>query len=1178
MLTREISTSWLPDVLASDAGGARLDVILAGVFWEGSVPVTNAQQFDDWFLPWQPAQPASGNGLQRLELKPSWEVQGWKCYAVSAKPVARPLQPGLPNETQQLGDYDDDSSAIARVYLDDIRDACWPAAGAFKPKSVGEPQRGSDGTTSVSVDESSAPAGNEETVGWLKGYIGNKATSLPPLNARLGLAWITQVVAPTTPLQTGEQLVVFPVFRANQSWQSEPAADPKIDAHDPHLVRAEYAPIQPGGERLQVICRSIAYPRPNDGSIPSFNVKPATVTDTAEWLSDLASNAAPALDLAGWLVEWLKRVVSAPRDEQSAEADILRDLIALSDFPIGSTDPKEIAAAKAAKLQVFSFLKQLRKYLLFVSRDLCGLGCLEAPDQTSLVKAIWNAGDRSKSYDHLKTKLQNWDRQPRDFIRWWFDSSEVQPPQPQPPATGNAVLQRAFAAGGLGDPAQPWPIDLRQIGKDPDLVLGLISSRSVLDFIRQLCTLLDSIRDPRIARLIIAEQWAQFVKDASYTEQPVTTVLAGIGDPIRFQARSLIALGTVAPTKENYWRYLFPDPSSGITEETRTQVYMVDRLHECLTDPNFGMWTERLNPMQVIFYPQFSANDDPLQETFGGHLLEKAFNDFMGEVFQWGPHWQPANPDLPPPPKNIPDLLFPHMKDTYPAPPPVRVQVFRVDAEDRGTAGSDQTDNRAGVVLYCAGEDSHWAALNRVRVDIRNEKGEVASSLKNTYLVPSPISGQDGLRHSYRRFSNENPGIIASPDIHKPAPAYDPTLNPDLAAGMNGGQAEPAPPRAITCSLPAQHHARSLHYGKSYNVAAAWITNAGVLPPKLRFDPTDARFLTVPAKTVPKDWADGFVSDAYAHRRRVPVGAVRFSRDLKNLDPKRKYPLFPVPGTGQSKLSTGGAVRPLACDLPEWSTPSSGKDTGTNGPNQSLLLLFPKEAVTAAVDPGQILVTEATYTVCKPTAPFWDWFAWRQEWDTDWTQIRKSEWLWETCARNFFKGDEHPGPLDDPAVEEYLCCEVEELFPNHGKSVQLFARYSPAPLRGAAVPLDVSIAGAGNPFDPTKNVTIQKPPAADSDKKGDTINLTIPQGTVVKLTLWSLVDDSEFSASGRFHDFMKQLPGAKSIDLPNGNGTTKKCWAFSPVELWVEGARAWDAAFQNALANPLWQALRLLAP
>lgn len=1156
MLTAEYSAHWLPfKTLSTDAETTRrLELLHNGSFWAAPTfadPAKVLQNFEAWFLPWE------------------WpEIQTWQCYKITGTAVARvqtvvggvASTPGdVIVEPQEVTAYAKSRDELKAHYLREITyevKESTEQAGSLSPRKVCLPL--DQAKLDSEIDDTSP---EPKHTGWLRSYLAQKAQALPPHNIALKMAWVSAPMEVATFQPATTRYVWFPVFTQVLHWQPALAGLPTIDASG--FCVASY-PATATGTPLKIIMKPAPPPPPVAVAEPQvimryhaeqefdplrLNGAALTVSDTQEWLSGLSHRAAIALDLPQWLVEWLQKLITPPETAP---------LLAMAESGI-----------QDQKTKIRDFLNQCRAYIIGASRDLAGLGRLPGPDKRYLTEAVWLQATKDKwwyvaaqgfveeanvtpvqkesSLTAFVAAVKTWEganvQTFSSFLTIWNGAPTTALPK-------SGVLRRLTESLGITNPLDAWP----------ELAISL-SAEAVKEFVAQANAYLSFVRKPEHAGALITTQWKDLMKSntppwKNAKSTWVTEALKGITDPVRDQAEGLLGLS-------NYWERLFSTQVE--SDEDGRQKAIATQLQDLLVTDD-GLWKKRFGT-QTDLFPQVPANPFDLTiPTELSFLKKEEFHSHIRGVFGIATGFPPPAPSTLLAPPTLLDMLFPNRTQVYPAPPPVRVSVDQPCSGNEViptvTSEEDFNNELSGVVLFCRplGQDE-WRPLNLAETFIVNNGAISPEPLDLPQLIPSAVGEQDGARVSYRRFDNENPSIAVSPDDHDEAPA---TAEEEALLQAGAGKHQ------LRFSLPSNHKAPSLHYGKEYQIAGGLVTNAGVLPPCLR-EEDGTEYLAIPKL---KEWT-GLGSRLgvanHLHKRQVPVGPVRFGH-LNSADAKK--PLFPIPVTpsdvatpaanGQTQASNKRAIRPIACDLPEWSSHSS-LQSGSSEPktaNQTLALLFPGKKP-AAIKEG--LFEEAIFNLFKPSTGFWNWFAWLDDWNACDQQRRIQEWSNEILQRK--NGNDRQtgyGPLDDPAVEGELYCEVQELFPAKQKDAAIYK------IKYRAVPAN---AGArSGPIEVKVRVGAYKSPVVIAHEVGK-LTVTVPQGRVIRLTLSSLVDASRFT-DDKFHSFMATLPGAKRVE----DSSRKQCIAVSPVELWIESARQWEPKLRETLAHSIWKAVEICPP
>lgn len=743
---------------------------------------------------------------------------------------------------------------------------------------------------------------------------------------------------------------------------------------------------------------------------------------------------------------------------------------------------------------VREFLHRCKAYVVCAGHDVIGYGRHPGPDGRCLAEAMWRlAKDVWATPGDLYAILGALERTDEaGFLVDW---------------TG--IVETVAVGLGLANPLAGWEVpEAQDIG--PETVAG---------FIRRAAAYLEFVSDPERARRLIRAQWsphfgAALKVDARLFEQALTEV----ADPVRAQAEGLLVLRKHGANGSR-WEYIL-GPTEG--DEATRQQSIADALREViLVDAYQRRFVDsELNPRLT--------NDPFAAPNLPDRFAMAKFIDHVRTEF--------ASVTM--------DVLFPSRTAVYPAAPPLRVAVDQPahGNVEGGDAGGDLNDDLAGVLLFCRAEGQDWRSLSLVRV-----AGSACDPPEERWLLPSAVGEQDGVRVAYRRFDNENPSIVWSPEEHV-APA---TAEEESAGATDAnGTAKPA----LELGIPNPHKAPNLHYGTTYEIAGAVMTNAGVLAPCLRVDASDSRYLAIPRTTQWQGLEKGLGCVRVPYRRRVPVGTVRFA-----VKGRTGGPLFPIPGPkpeaaplspeAQADSIRRRAIRPIACELPEWvsAPPEASVGDGGKTENQTLLLLFP-----------QAPLARKRFQIHKPTTGFWNWFAWHGDWTAVDAVARIEEWKREVSQRHAAPGESAGEPVDDPAVADLLYYELEQLFPRKSTLSSGVLEYADGKrFRSGPVDVDVDTGAHGS-----------KPVVTAS--KGQ-LKFTVPQGMVVRLTLWSLVDRAEFAATGRFHGAVAQLGGAAKVH------EGKPYIPVTPVELWIEVARAWTPELREDLARRVWNALRVTA-
>jgi len=737
------------------------------------------------------------------------------------------------------------------------------------------------------------------------------------------------------------------------------------------------------------------------------------------------------------------------------------------------------------------FLVRCRAYIICAGHDVVGYGRHPGPDGRCLAEMIWRLATGWARPEDLYAILKSLEKTDETaFMADW---------------TG--IVDTVAANLGLVNPLTGWEapaaLDIR-----PETVAGFILGAAAY---------LDFICDPDRARRLIRAQWSPHLGAAvKLTSEQFEEVLANVADPARAQAEGLLGLPKNGANGSRWQHILGP----GEGDEAARQKHVAAALLELMLDDAFKrrFVGDELNPKLV---------NDPFGVPGIPDLFIRAeFMEYVQKDFE----------------RITLDVLFPSRTEVYPAPPSLRVAVdqpFHGNGE-RGDAVDDLNDDLAGVVLFCRADGKDWRSLSLVRV-----AGPAFGPPADRWLLPSPVGEQDGVRVAYRRFDNENPSIVWSPEEHVAAAT---------AAETAEGTAKPegTAVAALDFGLPTSHKAPNLHYGIDYEIAGALMTNAGVIAPCLREDAGDSRYLAIPRTT---DWQGiekKLGRTSYPYRRRVPVGTVRFAAESRT-----KGPLFPMPlprpeAAPQSPEAKAESIRrrmirPIACELLEWMSvpPEASIGDGGKTENQTLLLLFP-----------QAPLDHKDFQIRKPTTGFWNWFAWHGDWTEVDAPARIEEWQREVSQRHAPTGQVATGaPLDDPAVADVLYYELEQLFPAKSTLSAGFAEYAEGNVRFRSGPIHVHVDAEDLGSAPTVTT-----------KKGR-LTIAVPQGLVVRLTLWSLVDKREFDAAGKFHGAVSRLGGAEK------EFKGKSYVPVTPVELWIEVARQWTTKLREQLAANLWKAL-----
>lgn len=1154
MLTTEYSARWLPmGTLASDDPAfRRVEIVQSGVFWgaaDFADPVTTRNNFEDWFLPW------------------NWqEIAQWQCYQVDGNGAVTRFPAGdVTSVPQNLTAWENAAGDLRKHYLEAIKHYAMDLAEngtpvALRAREICRPLDGLKHEETVD-DTSPAPA----HTGWLRSYLAQKAQSMHPTNVKLQMAWVSSALDPA--VFTAEcEYVWLPVSPAGGNWEGEPTVEPALTAQ--RHVRGQFAasaaatgttltalagptPLaaapQTGGGPLLNPEKIIRYESDTEGAISFSPLRlrgpSMVVSDTQEWLTGLSRRAAGAMDLPVFLLGWLKTL-------------IFKDSPLLAAAENGVDD---------VKLELSGFLNLCREYLIAASRDVIGFGRIPGPDRRYLAEDVWlrataaerwfvaaqndfvdsanvSPEEKSRSLKELRAALLAWeDEQENTLPQLWND----------------AVAQ--ICGAELANPLERWP------------ALGdatTVRARSVEEFVAAAEAYVNFVREPGKARKLILAQW-QWLKTEwlGLDEKWVLESLAVITDPALDQAEGLL---------ERFWKQLFAEQSA--PEESARQIKIANNLLEAILQDTAGAWDSRFGAQDVL-YPAIATDPFAAEPSADLAFLARAkFDDYITARFGIAEAFPDPNADLEPPNMDtVAAVLFPSRHLVYPAPQAIRVAVDQPSfGNQEENESGDLNDDLAGALLFVREEGTaQWRSLNLVEAYIVANGTRPDDPLEGVFLTPSPVGEQDGARVAYRRFDNEYPSIVATPEnSDAPEPIEEEEDPETLAADQN----------RIVLELPRTHFAPCVHYGHDYRVAGAVMTNGGVLPAALRDQPNDAANLTIPRVT---GWAGleaAFAETNYECLRRVPVGPIRFATpELDDLKrelfpiPRPARPAVPVAEADRRQDESNRGIRPLACELPEWASddPTQVKEgaEAKRRPKQNLLLIFP------GTKPPQIddgIFGTCKFRLLKPTTGFWNWFAWMDDWAACDEATRVEEWENELTQRQ--SGNERQtgrGPLDDPALENEVYCEIQQLFPTVSATSSLLIAYGSEvqsrPGRSGPIAVTVSI-------DPTLGVAVGVTP------EPGTLSVQIPEGVVIRITFYSLVRRSHFvqddatAAPPKFHEFMMDedfIKGAK----PANNSASQNCIAVTPVELWIEAAKNWQTAgLQNSLENALWQGLRIVTP
>lgn len=1092
MLTAEFIPHWLPSkLIAGDGELRRLEIGHGGVFWHGRPAggLPNDKKFAAQFLPW------------------NWpKITEWQCWAVTDGRAERRQDLDVKVEHQEAPSEEGDvATALKRVYEQRIEAEKTRSGLAATVCLPNGPQGG------LEIVEEGMP--KEEYSGWLRGFVAQKAQSLAPYNITLRLAWLTRALEKPT---DAEKLAWLPIFESASEWATAP--EQVVWDAATSSVRAVYRAHGETGTELRVHAR-----RADDvaGNTPAAimryhaenNFEPLrlgpnmSVTTTDEWLSKLSHRAAVAFDLPRWLVGWLQ------------------SLVAERDAPLLTLAQSGTAAQKQ---DIAKFLQACRQYLVGASRDVTGFGRLRGPDGRCVVEAVWRRAVKDGLW-FVPGTPPKFEKAVTDDAKSAsleaFEQAVELADETYDWATWEGVIGEVADELQLKGPVETW--------KDPaeisEGVVKEISEGVVKEFVAGAAAFLEFMREPEHVRRLVRAQYAALGWGGDDLLRWVDQVLAELPEPARDQAEGLL---------EHYWQEILAAGTGGdlSDEESRlkqiAQALLLSIVKDC-DDRECGAWKARFTGAPALFpgglinpFAGASGAPEPLTwSAFVAHIKQG-----FGVAARFPEREQQAPATVARRPETVAELLFPHDNEVYPAAPPVCVAVDQ-PAAGGGDATDDLNDVIAGVLLFCREVDGQWRALNAARLDVEGNKGAPGE-----LLIASPVGEQGGVRAAYRRFDNENLSIIVSPREHE-APDDEEKPAPDDV------------PDGLSIGLPDGHKAQCLHYGHTYAIAGALMTNAGVLPPSLRERPDDPAYLAVPRLN---GWTglEGTLGEKrFEYRRRVPVGPVRL---------KESAPLAALPTSAVRAASDGAgrrAIRPLACELPGWA-PSPSKD-GETLPSQRLVLLFPEKRP-SGITGGHF--GSVSFDVVKPSTGFWNWFAWQDDWQKVSVDTRAAEWSAEVARR---QQRDSLDSLDDPAVAEMLLCEVQQLFPNEGTIARHYVTY-----REGTSTLAARSSRSGSiavTIEVSRGSTVEVPKATNGE-----LTVQIPEGRVVRLTLRSLVAKAAFER--RFHACMQQLP---RTTLVKREGTTEEYYAVAPVEVWIEAAAEWKPT--KGRREELWRALKVEA-
>ncbi|HMS09568.1 MAG TPA: hypothetical protein PKE66_08800, partial [Pyrinomonadaceae bacterium] len=327
--------------------------------------------------------------------------------------------------------------------------------------------------------------------------------------------------------------------------------------------------------------------------------------------------------------------------------------------------------------------------------------------------------------------------------------------------------------------------------------------------------------------------------------------------------------------------------------------------------------------------------------------------------------------------------------------------------------------------------------------------------------------------------------------------------------------------------------AYALWYGYLYNFAGFVVLNSGVLPEVLRNNSDD---WLIPKVEIPAgDIVDGTL---YKHLRRV-----RFSKAYCE-----------VSGTnGKNLIRIPTGLLTIASELKEPEIEPTMPDESENIEDRATYLLF-DQAKGRNQESLQI-------NLGKPMTTFWNWYAWRGDEFVDegkkkLNTVLEREFEIRNQPQKKHDGEENEY-LDDPALENVLRIDVEQLHPTRQDEGGFFLKLKTRPINE----LDVV----------EKGIVTIKMGGRSVNVKGSEQTILVPPGTVVKITVKCLTSIEHFQPkTRRFHGFMNSVLDSTKEYEYNGHlyHYTK------PVEMIFEAAKAPNIDKDGFNPSVFWSALK----